>query len=107
MKLSVIPKLSLMNPSGPKKNWLRAFMTRGVSLTAASSLPVAYSGSTFLTAALAVVVVLVLLGLALVSSALEGIFSAAVCIYATTGSAGQFFREYLMRYTLKEKASSW
>jgi len=40
--------------------------------------------------------VLVLLGLGLVSSALGGIFSAAVYSYATTGSAGQFFRESLL-----------
>jgi len=37
-----------------------------------------------------------LLGLGLVSSALGGIFSAAVYSYATTGSAGQFFRESLL-----------
>lgn len=62
------------------------------------------SGSMFLTAAIVIVLVLVLLGLGLVSSALGGVFSAAVYSYTTTGSAGQFFREDLVKGAFREKA---
>jgi len=61
------------------------------------------SGSLLLTAAIVIVFVLVLLGIGLVSSALGGIFSAAVYSYTTTGSAGQFFREDLVRGAFQEK----
>jgi len=72
-------------------------------LGAAGFMVASSSGSLFLAAAVVIIFVLVLLGLGLVSSALGGIYAAAVYSYATTGSAGQFFREDLVKGAFREK----
>ncbi len=56
-------------------------------------------------AAIGIVVflVLALLGIALISSTLGGIYSAAVYDYAVSGNAGEFFREDLIKNAFKAK----
>ena len=78
--------------------FVAVFLLGAAGFMAASS-----SGSLFLAAAVVIIFVLVLLGLGLVSSALGGIYAAAVYSYATTGSAGQFFREDLVKGAFREK----
>lgn len=79
--------------------FLAVLLVGGAAVFAASS-----AGSASLIVVMVVAVVLILLGLGLVSSALGGIFSAAVYSYAATGSAGKFFREDLIRGAFREKA---
>jgi hypothetical protein len=69
----------------------------------AGFMAVASTGSLFLTAAVAIIFVLILLGLGLVSSALSGIFAAAIYSYATTGSASTFFSADLIRGAFQKK----
>jgi len=66
---------------------------------------IALSGSGTLALAVIIVLVLVMLGLGLVSSALHGIFAAAVYSYITTGQLGGFFREDLIRNAFQERRS--
>jgi hypothetical protein len=69
----------------------------------AGFMAVASTGSLFLTAAVAIIFVLILLGMGLVSSALSGIFAAAIYSYATTGSASTFFSADLIRGAFQKK----
>jgi hypothetical protein len=63
------------------------------------------SGLGVLTIPILVAFVLLLIGIGLISSALSGIFAAAVYSYATTGSTGGFFKEDLIRGAFRSKAS--
>jgi hypothetical protein len=53
--------------------------------------------------AIVVLLVLILLGIGLISSTLGGIYSAAVYDYAVGGSAGEFFREDLIKNAFRAK----
>jgi amino acid transporter len=64
---------------------------------------IALLGSGAVALALIIILVLVLLGLGLASSALHGIFAAAVYSYTTTGQLGGFFREDLIRGAFRER----
>lgn len=64
------------------------------------------SGAEILAVSLAGIFLLALVILAIIGHALGGIFSAAVYSYATTGSAGDLFREELIRDAFKEKAGT-
>lgn len=65
-----------------------------------------FTGSALLTLPVIVVFVLLLLFLGLLSSALSGIFSAAVYSYAATGSAGGFFKEELIKGAFRAKGKA-
>jgi hypothetical protein len=64
---------------------------------------IALSGSGSLAMALIIILVLVMLGLGLISSALHGIFAAAVYSYTTTGQLGGFFSDDLIRGAFRER----
>jgi hypothetical protein len=64
---------------------------------------IALSGSGAMALALIIILVLVMLGLSLASSALHGIFAAAVYSYTTTGQLGGFFREELIRGAFRKR----
>lgn len=63
-------------------------------------------GDALLTLPLIIVFVLATLILVLLSSALSGIFSAAVYNYAATGNTGGFFREELIKGAFRTKGKS-
>jgi hypothetical protein len=64
---------------------------------------VATTGSPVLIVAVLALVVLVLIGLALVQSALQGVYSAALYRYATEGNAGATFPDALMGGAFRPK----
>jgi len=64
---------------------------------------VAQTGNIPLTVLFAAIVVLAVVGLALVQSALQGVYSAALYRYATEGNAGESFPSALLGEAFRPK----
>jgi hypothetical protein len=79
------------------------FMLIFLLVLVAGAAAIALSGSGTLALALIIILILLTLGLGLVSSALHGIFAAAVYSYTTTGQLGGFFSEDLIRSAFRER----